>query len=80
MVAKWIKFLRKQDKEISFKIYNIVEKILLWNFEWLDIKKIRWKNWYYRCRVWLIRIIFIDVNWKIIIDKIWYRWEVYKWL
>ena len=80
MVVDWIKFLRKQDINISIKIYNIIEQLLSWNFEWLDIKPLKWSNWYYRCRVWGIRIIFININWKITIYKIWTRWDIYKWL
>lgn len=80
MVSDWIKFLRKQDVSISIKIYEIIEKILSWNFNGLDIMPLKWKHWLYRCRVWWIRIVFVNINWNISIYKIGTRWDVYKWL
>jgi len=79
MVAIWIKFLKSQNKDISFKIYDIVEKIINWNTTWLDIKSLSWKENYFRCRIWNIRIIYTkNISWEVEIKKIWYRWDVYK--
>lgn len=78
MVIDWIKFLRKIDKNVSIKIYNTIELILEWNFDGLDIKPIIWRKWFYRCRVWDIRIIFINIRWNISIYKIWFRWDIYN--
>jgi hypothetical protein len=79
MVAIWIKFLKSQNKDISLKIYEIIEKIINWDTTWLDIKPLSWKENYFRCRIWNIRIIYTkNINWEIEIKKIWYRWDIYK--
>jgi hypothetical protein len=80
MVLDWVKFLRKQDINISIKIYEVIEQILSWNFDWLDIKPLKWRYWFYRCRIWNIRIVFINMKWSISVYKIWTRWDIYKWL
>lgn len=78
MVSDWIKFLRKQKKEVSQNIRNAIFQILSHDFDWLDIKQMEWKKWYFRCRVWKIRILFYIENGEYIIDKIWFRWDIYK--
>lgn len=78
MVKLWIKFLQKIDKNISYNIYQIVEKILSKNFENLDIKKLKWKENLYRCRCGDIRIIYFHDGNTTIIEKIWFRGDVYK--
>jgi hypothetical protein len=48
------------------------------DFSSLDIVPMENKKWYYRCRVGKIRIVFFEKNWSFYIDKVWYRWDVYK--
>ena len=36
------------------------------------------KKWYFRCRIWKIRIIFFNKDWKYYVDWVWYRWDIYK--
>lgn len=53
-----MKFILKLNLKQQIVLKEIIDKILVWNFEWLDIRKINWKMDYYRCRSWKIRIIF----------------------
>ena len=76
MVAKWIKIVRKENNKE--KIFQTIEKILWWNLEWLDIVSIIGKKWYFRCRIWNIRIIFFIKDWQYFVDSVWYRWNIYK--
>ncbi len=80
MTKSWMKFLLKTDIKIRNKLEVIIRKIMLNDFEWLHIQPLVWKNWYYRVRLGQIRVIFKeDIEWNIIED-IWYRWDIYKWL
>lgn len=78
MVATWIKFLKKEPKEKSQKIFDIVWDIINWNTRHLDIKPMNWQKNIYRCRVWDIRIVYENNNWNVLIRTIWYRWDIYK--
>ena len=80
MAKAWMKFLLKVNLKIRLKLEIIIEKIMLNDFEGLHVKSISWKEWYYRVRLWKIRIIFIKSEIENIIDEIWYRWDIYKWL
>lgn len=53
-------------------------KIINGDFIWLDIVKMKWKIGYYRCRIGKIRIIFFEKESKYFVEKIGYRWDVYK--
>ena len=75
MVERWLKIVSKSwNKE---EILMSVNKILLGDLKWLDIKKLQWKKDYYRCRIWKFRIIFYHKNWKYFVVEGWYRWDVY---
>lgn len=76
MTKKWIKILQKENNKKE--ILKTIELLLTWNFDWLDVIKMKWLENYYRCRIWKIRIIFFENNWKYYVDKIWYRWDIYK--
>lgn len=78
-MLKWIKFILKLDIKKQIILKEIIDKILGWNFVWLDIKKIIWKDNYYRCRNWKIRIIFYKENSEYFIDDVDFRWRIYKW-
>ena len=80
MTKTWMKFLIKLNLKIRYKLEIIIEKILNNDFDWLNIKELSWKKGYFRVRVWRIRIIFIKFEEWNIIDDIWYRWDIYKWL
>lgn len=80
MTKTWMKFLIKLNLKIRYKLEIIIEKILNNDFDWLNIKELSWKKRYFRVRVWRIRIIFIKSEEWNIIDDIWYRWDIYKWL
>lgn len=60
MVPKWLKAIQKSPYESQLQ--KATDNIILWDFRWLDIKKIRWKFGMYRCRVWDYRIIFEEVD------------------
>ncbi len=76
MVEKWIKIARKENNKDV--IFETIEKILTHKTQWLDITSIRGKKWYFRCRIWNIRIIFFEKWWEYFIETVWYRWDVYK--
>ena len=80
MAKAWMKFLLKLNLKIRLKLEIIIKKILNNDFDWLNIQSVTWKPWYYKVRVWKIRIIFIKNKKENIIDNIWYRWDIYKWL
>lgn len=80
MTKTWIKFLLKLDIKVRFKLKIIITKILNNDFEGLNIQPLSWKSWYFKIRIWKIRIIFIKSDDENIIDNIWYRWDIYKWL
>ncbi len=75
MVSKWLKIVNKSI--YRDQIYDSVIKIKNWNWESLDIKRIWWKKWYYRCRIWKIRIIFFEKDWNYFVDEVWYRGDIY---
>lgn len=75
---KITKFLLRLSLEERGIILNILQKILLWNIDWLDIKKLQWYKNIYRVRKWKIRIIFSKVNDKSKIVDINYRDQIYK--
>ncbi len=77
MVPKWLKIIQKSPYESQLQ--KVSENIVLGDFRWLDIKKIRWKFWIYRCRVWDYRIIFEErVNGEYKILHIGGRGDIYK--
>ncbi len=78
MVKIWVKFLQKIDKKIAENIYIIIQKLLDKEFENLDIKKMKWEKFLYRCRYGNIRIIYFYDEEDLIIKKIGFRWDIYK--
>ena len=78
MTLTWMKFLSKLDKNIRLKLEKVIENILNNDFDNLDIQPLIWKKWYFKVRVWKIRVIFTKSKDENIIDKIDYRWDVYK--
>lgn len=80
MVEDWKKELKKISKSWRSDMKALIEKLLLWKFDWLDVKKIQWKDNFFRCRLWIYRGVF-RIQWSdVIIIKIWNRWDIYKWL
>jgi len=75
-----MKFLLKLDRKNRYKLEIMIEKILENKFEGLSLSPLKWKEWYFRVRVWKIRIVFIQWGEGNIIEDIWYRWDIYKWL
>ena len=80
MTKSWMKFLLKLDSKKRLKIRVIIEKILNNDFEGLEVQVLLWKQNFYKIRVWKIRVIFIKSDDENIIEDIWYRWDIYKWL
>ena len=76
MTKKWLKILQRENNKEE--ILRIILLICDWNWDGLDIIKMKWTENYFRCRIWKIRIIFFEQNGKYFVDKIWYRWDVYK--
>jgi len=56
------KFLLKLSQKERDIIILITQKILLWDFNGLDIKRLEWKENFFRVRKWKIRIIFFQVG------------------
>lgn len=75
-----MKFILKLDIKQQIILKKLIDKILAWKIDGLDIKKISWKENYYRCRNWKVRIIFYKENDKHYIYDVDFRWRVYKWL
>lgn len=72
---KYVNSLWTKMKQILLLlIFQIVSK----KWDKLDIKPIENKKWYFRCRKWEIRILFHVKNWKVYIDKVLPRWDVYN--
>jgi len=80
MVENWKKELKKISKSWRTNIENLINKILLWYFDWLDITKTQWNDDLYRCRSWKYRVIFYIKQLSVIIVKVGNRWDIYKWL
>ena len=78
-MLKWQKFLLKLTLKKQVSLKNIIDKILSWDLNWLDIKSIRLSNGYYRCRYWKVRIIFHKDGNRYFIKDIDFRWNIYKW-
>jgi mRNA-degrading endonuclease RelE of RelBE toxin-antitoxin system len=77
MVEQRKKDLWKLSKAGKNNLELIVDKILKFDFNSLDIKKLSNTN-LYRCRSGKYRIIFLILWWNISIIKIGKRWDVYK--
>ena len=78
MVLKRLKIVNKSPRKKDLLL--AIEKIMKKDFDGLDISAIAHQPWYYRCRVWTLRIVFYEKDGGYIIDKVGYRWDVYKWL
>ena len=75
---KIAKFLLKLHEKDARLIISIIEKILLRDFDWLDLKKIKWEKNLYRIRKWKIRIVFFDDTKLIQIINVNYRKDAYS--
>lgn len=78
MVKSWQKKLLTLDLDLRRNIEEKLGLLFLWKTSELDIKPLKWKINYYRCRIWKIRIVYKYVSWKIEVLDIWFRWDVYK--
>jgi hypothetical protein len=78
MVSRWIKYLKTLSISEQEKLDKVIDTILSWDFDWLDIKTMKWSNSRRRCRVWKLRIIFNKSNGVYMIESIWPRWDTYK--
>jgi len=76
MVQKWLKVIDKSDRKQE--LLWAIEKILSWKREQLDIVKMDGHKNYYRCRLGKIRILFFEDGGQYYIDKVGYRWDIYK--
>ena len=79
MVKTWMKNLAKLDLKLRNRVEFVIWKILIWDLELLDIKKLEWTNDMFRCRVWDIRIVYYKKEDSIIIKNLDFRWRIYKW-
>jgi len=73
-----MKFILKLELKQQIILKEIIDKILSWNLKWLDVSKISWKENFYRCRNWKIRIIFYEDNKRYFIYDVDFRWRIYK--
>jgi mRNA-degrading endonuclease RelE of RelBE toxin-antitoxin system len=78
MPDKNIKFILKLSQKDQLVIKYVLNKILVLDLNWLDIKKLKWNKDLYRCRVWKIRIIFSKIDNKWLVKLIDFRWDIYK--
>ena len=76
MVEKWLKLVNKSGRKDD--LLAAIDKIMRNDFAWLDIVPMENQRWYYRCRVGKLRIIFFEKNGLFYVDKVGYRWDVYK--
>ena len=76
MVEKWLKLVNKSGRKEDLLV--TIDKIIKKDFVGLDIVLMENQKWYYRCRVGKLRIIFFEKNGLFYVDKVWYRWDVYK--
>ena len=79
MVKGWQKKLDNLNNDLSKKLYIIVEDIINLKLDWYDVKKLSWFDHLFRLRKWKIRIVFSKTDNKWIIEKIDFRWDIYKW-
>jgi hypothetical protein len=78
MVKAWMKNLAKLDLKLRKRVEFVIWKIIIWDFELLDIKKLEWNKDLFRCRVWNIRIVYYKSNDVYIIKNLDFRWRIYK--
>lgn len=78
MVEKRKKYISKLSNKEKTKISIIINKIINWNIKDIDIKKIKWYKNLYRIRIWDLRIVFKNIDWKNYIEYIKPRWDIYK--
>lgn len=78
MVKAWMKNLAKLDLKLRKRVEFVIWKIIIWDFELLDIKKLEWNKDLFRCRVWNIRIVYYKNNDVYIIKNLDFRWRIYK--
>lgn len=76
MVERRLKIVNKSGRKED--VLSAIAKIMKNDFAGLDIVQMENKKWYYRCRVGKIRIVFFEKNGIFYIDKVGYRWDVYK--
>ena len=76
MVEKRLKIVNKSW--MKEELLSAIKKIISKDFNWLDIKQLSGKKWYYRCRIGKLRIIFFEKNGDFYVDKVGYRWDIYK--
>ena len=76
MVEKRLKLVNKSGRKGD--LLTAIDKIIKNDFSGLDIVYMENQKWYYRCRVGKLRIIFFEKNGSFYIDKVGYRWDVYK--
>lgn len=69
MVQAWLKIVNKSWRKDD--LLNAIQKILNWDFQWLDVKRLNWEYWFFRCRIGNIRIIFCQRNGKRYVDRVW---------
>lgn len=74
-ITKFLLKLSLKEKDI---ILLLIDKLLSWNFNWLDIKKLIWEENLFRVRKGSIRIIFYKKENEIKLIDINYRWQIYK--
>lgn len=76
MVEQFLRFIDKHPHRDRFlkAIYAIYEN----NFEWYDHKPLAGKPWFFRIRLWWVRIIYQKTAKRNHIFRIWNRWDVYN--
>lgn len=74
----YVKFLRKLPKHLRERVVTVVLKIGNNDLKTLDLKILKGKSRFYRCRVGKIRIIFEQREMSNIIYHIGFRGDVYK--
>lgn len=80
MTKEWQKRIDKMPPKIRDELLHIVQDIIAFRITIYDIKSLEWYIWLYRLRKGKIRIIFTKSWDKWIIQRIDFRWDVYKWI
>ena len=78
MGKKRLKYIEKLSNSQQDTLDNVIDKIIVWELDWLDIKPLKWLPNKRRCRVWKLRIVFKKKDNSYEIVDIWPKWDVYK--
>lgn len=63
MGKKRLKYIEKLNSLQQDILDTVVDKIIAWDLDWLDIKPLKWSFNNRRCRIWKLKIVFKKKRW-----------------